>query len=72
MGASSPFPRDITEAINQLFSCRTPHLVNATLEAERILRMFPACKLTVKQLAEIIIRESAKHAGSGVMVSRDG
>jgi hypothetical protein len=34
--------------------------------------MLPACKLTVKHLAEINIRESAKQSCSGVLVSRDG
>jgi hypothetical protein len=34
--------------------------------------MFPVCKLTVEQLAELIARESVKHAGSAVMVGREG
>jgi hypothetical protein len=72
MNTNSPFPRDITEAVDQLFAGSTPHLIDATAEAERLLRMFPLSKLTVEQLAELIARESVKHTGSAVMVGRDG
>ena len=69
---SAGFPRDITHAVSQLFDAPGPHLVDATAEANRLLRMFPDCALTVEQMAELIIRESTRHAGGAVMIGRDG
>ena len=72
MGASSTFPREITQAVRNLFAGPGPHFVDATAEAERLLRMFPECSQTVEQLAEMIVRECTHHAGDAVKVSRNG
>jgi hypothetical protein len=73
MGTNSTFPRDITRAVTQLFDgLNGPRLVNATVEAKRLLRVFLHCGLNVAQLVDMIARESVNHSGSGVMVGRDG
>jgi hypothetical protein len=69
---SASFPRDITHAVSQLYDGPGPHLVDATAEAKRLIRMFPDCSLTVEQLSELIIRESTHHAGDAVKVGGDG